>query len=160
MILSSEKCKELIDSAEEKNSWQVRKFGSSVSYQTTSCKIDTELDLILREYCAQELKINIIKTSLNILKYEVGDLFGRHKDQDKNIPGQTWLFNINVRLNDDYEGGEFFLNDSPYHQPVGKFYHYKSSEYHEVKKITKGVRYSGLFYIEFDNVKDKKRTIL
>jgi tetratricopeptide (TPR) repeat protein len=39
------------------------------------------------------------------------------------------------------------LNDKLFVAEVGDVYHYKSTEYHEVKPITGGIRYTGLFYI-------------
>ena len=160
MIISKEKCLEIIKKVELDSKWESRKFKKTISYQTTFFPIDIELETQFKDYCKNNLKLDVLDVNLNVLKYEVGDVFARHIDQDPNIEKNSdWLYNINFRLNDDYEGGEFYLNDELFHKPVGEVYHYKSTEYHEVKPITKGIRYSALFYVTFRNTKNEKSII-
>ena len=154
MNLSNKHCNYLIDISETKN-WKT--YDTKVHrYQVTNFELDNEIKDIIVSYCKDILKLEISTVNVGIIKYEKDSFFGRHQDRlSESEFNKDFLYNINVRLNDDYKGGEFYLNDSPYHKPVGEIYHYKSSQYHEVKKITEGVRYTAIFYIrERDVIKD------
>lgn len=157
MKISKEKCLEIIQQVELKSKWETRRFKKTVSYKTTSFPLDLELENKFKNYCKTNLNLDVLTVKLNVLKYEVNDMFARHIDQNPNIEENSdWLYNINFRLNDDYQGGDFYLNDKLFNKPVGEIYHYKSTEYHEVKPIIKGIRYSALFYVAFRNTKNEK----
>lgn len=155
MKLSQEQCKFLIDLAESGSKQLIRmRNGTITRYQTVYYTIDGgELKDMITQYCMENLNLDVEVVNVGILKYEVGDSFERHIDYGGTHHTSDFIYNINVLLNDEYEGGEFYLNDTHYPKPVGEVYHYKSNEYHEVKKITKGVRYSALFYIRHRDLK-------
>lgn len=154
MNLSDKWCRYLIDIAETKN-WKTHNT-KTYHYQVAHFELDNEIKDIIVSYCKDILKLEISTVNVGIIKYEKDSYFARHQDRlSQSKFNKDFLYNINVRLNDDYKGGEFYLNDSLYHKPVGEIYHYKSSQYHEVKKITEGVRYTAIFYIrERDVIKD------
>lgn len=117
--------------------------------------IPTDIRNIIIDYCKTNLKLEISKINCQIIKYEEGGFFKKHQDRVAQTKNTDWLWNLNIRLNDDYEGGEFYLENSLYHKPIGKIYHYKSSDWHEVKKVTKGIRYIAAIYItEKDVIND------
>ena len=148
MTFSLSKCNELIQLSEKKSQWTIVHVEGRRSYKACSIDLDLDLQNDIKHYCKSNLGLNIKNVNTIILKYEVNDFFERHIDHDRYIEfNKDFLYNINVRLNDDFEGGEFWLNDSPHHRSVGEVYHYKSTEWHEVKKVTSGVRYTALFYL-------------
>jgi hypothetical protein len=69
---------------------------------------------------------------------------------------------VNVVLNDDFEGGEFWLDDNLLeNNKPGMVYYYDSLQWNEVKEINNGVRYSILCYVRerYFIIKEKKSLI-
>jgi predicted 2-oxoglutarate/Fe(II)-dependent dioxygenase YbiX len=155
--LSIEQCKNLINTAESIG-WKPE-ITKLHNYKVVTFEVNDEIKDIITSYCENNLNLEIKKVNVGIMKYEKDCFFERHIDRySESESNHDFLYNINVRLNDDYKGGEFYLNDSPYQKPVGEIYHYKSTEYHEVKRITEGIRYTAIFYIrERDVIKDKSK---
>jgi predicted 2-oxoglutarate/Fe(II)-dependent dioxygenase YbiX len=154
MKISDNHCRYLIELSESKNLWKRVKINGS--YYSTLFEVeDGEIKNLIIQYCGEYLNLDISTVNVGILKYVEGDLIQKHVD-----PG--FIYNINILLNDDYEGGEFYLNNQPYLKPMGEIYHYKSSEYHEVKKVKRGIRYCALFYIRYWDIKnwEKLKTII
>ena len=65
-------------------------------------------------------------------------------------------------LNDEFEGGEFYLNDTKLEgNTPGIAYTYNSFEFHEVKPVTSGIRYSMLCYVrERDFITKEKKSLI
>jgi len=152
-------CNEIIDYAENitLNEWDRierknnRYFIKEISEFSTPQKV-------FKEYINENLsKYKIDNFEVYILKYINGDFFGRHMDKTKFHTTFTHgaIANINTRLNDDYIGGDFYLNDLVYNKPVGELYNYDSDVYHEVKPIINGIRYSLLCLLRFRNITKK-----
>lgn len=163
MKISNSHCRYLIELSESKNLWKRVKTGGS--YYSTLFEVeDGEIKDLIIQYCSEYLNLDISTINVGILKYIEGDLIQKHIDSGSatNSLSRDFIYNINILLNDDYEGGEFYLNDKPYLKPMGEIYHYKSSEYHEVKKVKRGVRYCALFYIRYRDIKNwgKLKTII
>jgi len=163
MNLSHTQCKRLIDLAESKNKWDRIRGGSKTSYRTSIIELqDRDVINRIEEYCKDRLKLNKVCSKIAIIKYLPGDNIQRHIDagtdfEDKSDFVSSAVYNINIRLNDEFEGGDFFLDDKLYAKPVGKIYHYDSDVYHEVKVVTKGVRYIALVTIsQSDIMKETK----
>jgi predicted 2-oxoglutarate/Fe(II)-dependent dioxygenase YbiX len=97
-----------------------------------------------------------------VMKYEVGDFVEEHRDSLWMCQSNYWKPNTNQRakdlmvipLNDDYEGGEFTVNGTEIKQEVGSVIQFPQSGIpgfrprpkHGVKKVTKGTRYSMVFW--------------
>lgn len=164
MYLSSEQCSRLIELAESKNQWSRIRGGSRTSYRTVTIQVqDQAIISNFKSYCLEVLDVDIAPSKVAIIKYNPGDSIQRHidmgtdfKDPDKFT--RDALYNINIRLNEGYTGGEFILDDKPFYKPVGEIYHYKSNVYHEVKKVTSGVRYVALISISQEDVNGKDIT--
>lgn len=158
MHLSQSQCKRLIDLAENKNKWDRIRGGSKTSYRTSIIELqDRDIVSKIEDYCKDGLKINKVCSKIAIIKYIPGDSIQRHTDagtdfKDKSDFVSSAVYNINIRLNDEFEGGDFFLDDKLYFKPVGEIYHYDSDVYHEVKEISKGVRYIALVTISQKDV--------
>ena len=86
---------------------------------------------------------NALRFSHNyrIMKYETGASIHPHSDHEPGIYGS-----ISFNLNDDYEGGEFSYFNGNYNVQLGKgdalIFPADFFWVHEVKPVTKGVRYS------------------
>jgi len=144
-LFTKNECNEIISFCENENSW--KKITNGVSYQIFIFKPDESISNKIIKYSSEILGLSILTVNLAVIKYSVGDYFPRHTDRAGNGFNRDFLYNINLKLNDDYEGGDFFLNDKLFKAEVGDVYHYKSTEFHEVKSVIRGVRYGALFYI-------------
>lgn len=145
-LFTKNECDEIISFSENQNRWKEVNDGGiyKIVFFTPNEYISNEII----EYGKEILGLSILNVNMAVIKYLEGDCFPRHIDRDKNYElNRDFLYNINLKLNDEYEGGEFFLKDNLFYAEVGDVYHYKSTEFHEVKPITKGIRYTGLFYI-------------
>ena len=60
-------------------------------------------------------------------------------------------------LYEDFEGGEFIINDKKLDTPIGSIFTFGRNEMHEVKPVTKGTRYSLHFVV---NKPKPKKTLL
>ena len=163
MNLSKEQCQHIIDLSETSGVWKRIRFSPNTSYRTVSVDLGgNDIKDLISEYCKRYLNLKVINVNLRVIKYLPGDAFDRHRDDGGNKFSEDFMYNINVILNNEYEGGEFFLNDVPHIRPMGEIYHYKSNEYHGVTEITKGVRYSALFYVRYRDIQKEsiKKTLL
>lgn len=161
MNLSKEQCQCLIDLAESTYGWNSIKWGKT-SYEIApfnNFEID-DITNIIKEYCIENINLEVDNINICVLRYKKGCGFERHIDYGQGKFTGDYLYNINVILNDEFEGGQFWLDDKPLKKEVGEIYHYKSNQYHEVKKVTSGIRYSCLFYVRYRDIKDKKKTII
>lgn len=144
-LFTKNECDQIILFSENMNQWKT--ITNEVSYKIFFFEPNESVSMKIMEYAKQVLGLSIMTVNLAVLKYVEGDYFPRHTDRLGKGFNRDFLYNINLKLNDEYEGGEFFLNDNLFTAEVGDVYHYKSTEFHEVKPITKGTRYSGLFYL-------------
>jgi hypothetical protein len=110
-----------------------------------------------------EFSFNVHNANLYILKYLPGFKFSRHFDRHltKEL-NRDFIYNVNVILNDDFEGGEFWLDDNLLeNNKPGMVYYYDSLQWHEVKEIKNGVRYSILCYVrERDFITKEKKSLI
>jgi hypothetical protein len=144
-LFTKNECNEIISFSENENQWKKKTDG--VSYQIFIFKPNEFISDKIMKYAKEILGLSILTVNLAVLKYIEGGYFPRHTDRSETAFNRDFLYNINLKLNDEYEGGEFLLNDNVFLADVGDVYHYKSTEFHEVKPITKGTRYTGLFYL-------------
>jgi hypothetical protein len=145
-LFTKNECDEIISFSENQNRWKEVNDGGI--YKIVFFTPNEYISNKIIEYGKEILGLSILNVNMAVIKYLEGDCFPRHIDRDKNYElNRDFLYNVNLKLNDEYEGGEFFLKDNLFYAEVGDVYHYKSTEFHEVKPITKGIRYTGLFYI-------------
>jgi len=157
MKFSNLECSEIIDYAESStvHEWGRREFKS----KKHSIKNISEFGIpqrVFKEYINEKFsKYKIDDFEVHILKYIAGDFFGRHMDKMKTEFTYGAISNINTRLNDDYTGGDFYLNDLVYNKPIGEIYNYDSDVFHEVKPIINGIRYTLLCLLRVRNIVQK-----
>ena len=92
-------------------------------------------------------KIYSYPPEIYIMQYDEGDLFSQHTDDIKER-----IYVMGIQLSDDYEGGDyiFYEKEGPItvDKNVGNCYITSALLSHEVKKITKGVRYSLVAFVD------------
>lgn len=108
--------------------------------------------------------VNNISTC-QLYKYETGDMFKKHIDLAIDYPKRR--YNLGVNLNEDFEGGEYYCwaenieDDTIQTIPknAGTICVYHSRQLHEIKEITKGVRWSLVIKITSDMINEKQTII-
>jgi len=148
-LFSKNECNEIINISESLNAWGYKK-SNNYSFSRCFFSLPFNLENKLINYCTNSLNLSLKekKLSFAVLKYQSNDFFGRHMDRyDTTDFNRDFIYNINIKLNDEYTGGEFFYLDKKFNSNVGDIYHYNSTHYHEVKNIKTGIRYTGLCYI-------------
>lgn len=117
-------------------------------------KINKIVEEVFKIYSKKFPLVQLSKSSLvRYNKYNIGSNMNLHVDHihslfdgiNKGIPIITALF----LLNDNFEGGEFYMHGRDYNLKAGECIVFPSSFMypHEVKKITKGVRYSASIWM-------------
>ena len=146
-VFTKEQCNLLIETAEKLNRWIYTESKDS-QYYLSGFDSDGDIKNIIINYCKEELGITLVNVKVAILKYQEGGFFHKHQDVDPSSEfNKDFVYNINAILNDNYQGGEFMVDDKIFKRGVGEIYHYRSDRFHEVKSVTSGVRYVALFYI-------------
>lgn len=133
-----------------------RKDGSSFtlrynkSNKASYCVIE---DSKVLDFILQKVKhLDIIKIpSLKIMKYEEGDVLPPHKDFGS-YGAVTNYKTLAIQLTDEteYEGGDLCIWGEPQERTLGSYSIFLRTEEHEVTKVTKGTRYSGVLFLGED----------
>lgn len=166
-IFTEDECRNILNSLDNVE-W--KRFNHNIKEENFVC------DYYLIEYNENEFVTNAFKNIINssfsfkvdtvnifLLKYLTGGSFGRHTDRKSSSEHhKDYIYNINVLLNDEFEGGEFYLNDTKLEgNTPGIAYTYNSFEFHEVKPVTSGIRYSMLCYVrERDFITKEKKSLI
>ena len=111
-------------------------------------RIKVSFEKVINNY-QKENKYCIIKntTPFRINRYSVGGFMSEHCDNIHHSHGQTYGYpqlTSLLFLNDDYEGGEFLVNNLSYPKKKGSAIVFPSNFMypHQVSEITKGTRWS------------------
>ena len=102
---------------------------------------------LISEFLKDEYPNNKINEGNYFYAHEffTGGKFTKHVDRERQ---NDWAIIIGAKLNDDFEGGEFWLDDKLLEGNTrGMAYYYDSTQWHEVKPIKSGTRYSMLCYV-------------
>jgi hypothetical protein len=78
--------------------------------------------------------------SATCFKYHTNSIFEEHIDTLDFMEFRP-IYNVNVVLNDDFDGGKFFINKVEYDTQAGYIYKYPSSNSHGVTRVNNGIRY-------------------
>lgn len=109
----------------------------------------------------KQFDINSLSIECNIVKYEVGSFFSKHRDttlyqnQNNNINNivehrkQTLIIQLSDEL--DYKGGELIIKNKAASKKIGNTILFDSRLIHEVTELTEGTRYSFVGWITEDN---------
>lgn len=144
------------------NSKNVERPRENISYTYYNIYKNEKVEWIfnrITDYLFYEKNIEVIEPFdiIHLHKYLSGNKFERHSD----IYYPNQILNVGVCLNDDYEGGDFILYNPTQLIPKkeGLIYSFKNTTEHEVKEITKGIRYSLIIFLYKDNLKLKNNLI-
>jgi len=105
-----------------------------------------------------DTKIIKLKQDIHFHYYCEGDFFGRHNDNVNNR-----VYGVGVLLNDDFNGGDFKFYDNEnivINKEVGNTYIFHVSTDHEVKHISRGERFTLLWFLEGENIKQKLKHMI
>ena len=154
-LFTPDECDYIISHIESIDNW--KRVDEGGGYYHTYLEFDWVSSRFI-DYIKKTEKIEISESKfVKCLKYEVGDFFEPHKDFHPNLNFyKTFMFNINILLNDDFGGGDFLLNGEIYPKQRGWAYYYSSNELHEVREVTNGVRYSILYGVFSDGINRSK----
>jgi hypothetical protein len=167
---TKEECNTIIDLSLELegtnrdvNSKNIERPSENISYTYYNIYKNKKVEWIfdrITDYLAHEKNIEVIKPFdiIHLHKYLVGNKFNRHRD----IYYPNQVLNVGVCLNDDYDGGDFILYNPTQLIPKkeGFIYSFKNTTEHEVKEITKGIRYSLITFLYKDNLKNNNKNLL
>jgi predicted 2-oxoglutarate/Fe(II)-dependent dioxygenase YbiX len=161
LYLTEKECKDLIWHAEKLKNW-FRREQNSTRYWRVVFEPTEVFSKKIKNYCRNIMGFDVNVVNVAVIKYEEGDGFPVHRDGITDSIHGKLIYNINVLLNNDFEGGDVMIDGNKIDNDVGKIYHYDSRTLHGVSKITKGIRYLALFYLrdqDIINYKIKKSII-
>ena len=114
----------------------------------------------LKDFVEKETNIEIrtIKKTIHFHKFTKGDWFGKHNDiRDDRV------FAVGVLLNDGFDGGNFKLYDSNetiINKLTGNTYIFDVKIDHEITPILEGERYSLLWFLEKEHIKQQTNKLI
>ena len=167
-LLSPDDCDHVLSFWDEKTSTKSTKYMSKKIDEVNTINLLTRAkgrysDISnpnLNEFLLTKLRpigvINLPET-VKILKYSEGDYFEPHHDFHFYGKGHVYKTLV-IQLTDPntYSGGDFFVKDYPKSRFRGDYALFLSSEIHEVKKVTRGTRFSlTIFFEEADFIPTK-----
>ena len=100
---------------------------------------------------------------ITFLIYEEGDFFGLHTDDVLQYGSnkKKILYTGGYLLNEDFEGGEFIIDNIKNEAKIGELFLFERYLKHEVLMVNEGVRYSLHFAVETNNPNKKiKKSII
>lgn len=157
-LFTKEECNEILYILSKYNLVQVASNGDSYKIQ----KIEKTYWFYERmvEWVKKELNLDLKEPGVVVLKYEEGDSMALHIDKGEGKKHhQDFVWNVNLILNDEYEGGCFVLDGKEYKEPAGSIYYYPSDKLHGVTEITSGERYILVMYVRQRDIKLNKNLI-
>tara|TARA_B100000925_G_scaffold257097_1_gene211289 strand:+ start:273 stop:791 length:519 start_codon:yes stop_codon:yes gene_type:complete len=110
-------------------------------------------------------KYNIISLPnyFNILKYDIGQEFKKHKDIGLNSSTNQRYKTLIIQLSENYKGGELIIWDNDDEivcdTTIGNMILFPSKLYHQAKPVLEGVRYSMVYFLKKHNFKIKESII-
>ena len=104
--------------------------------------------------------INISSQTLSIIQYVEGDYFGKHRDLSRSEYGASYkTCVIQLSAETEYGGGELCIEDIPQTKTQGSVILFPSQKEHEVKKVTRGTRYSLTIFLKEQDFNIPKTTL-
>lgn len=90
---------------------------------------------------------------LQLTKYEENDRYDWHQDEsewfpNKRVDSRIRKISFTLLLNDDFEGGDFFLINQVVPMKTGQMIFFHADDWHQVSEITKGERNSLVGWVQ------------
>ena len=160
VILTSDECQSIIDMNRGFSRSGVASLHNTYenSYRTSSESLTKTTDGIRLLLLPKLSKYNIISLPnyFNILKYDIGQEFKKHRDigngiKDSNKRYKTLI--IQLSNFDDYEGGDLIVwsNDevtkTVCDKKIGNMILFPSKSLHQAKPVVSGTRYVMIFFL-------------
>lgn len=160
IIFDKHDCEKIIQQVEvDCTAWNYydRKYESqSLNYSDNTKWIFDRLKVFFEE--ETNIEIYNIKKNIHFHKYVKDDWFGIHNDEK-----YSRLYAVGVLLNDNFFGGDFKLHQDKevyISKKIGNGYIFDVRISHEITKIIEGERYSLLWFLENNNLKFHKKSLL
>lgn len=104
----------------------------------------------------KEIGVNSISLGIHGIHYPEGCFFKRHSD------GLVIHKTLVIQLSDakDYEGGELVVENIITSKELGNVILFPAQLIHEVKKVTRGERYSLVAFLSLEDMGIKEKTII
>lgn len=162
-LFTKDECKDILsDILKNYESFYItRKFETdNSSYHKIEITEKTWYYYKIKNWISQELNLGEIEGYLTLFYYEKGDRFPIHVDRIQHTDFyHDAIYNVNVMLNEDYDGGEFILENVEHKKPAGEIYYYESTKPHGVKMVKSGIKYTLIYFIRQRDLKDRKKII-
>lgn len=160
ILFTTDECNSIVwDNTRDIVEWDRfdRKYNShSLNYSTETTWI---FDRLVQFFESKtKIKIKKLKEEIHFHNFKTGDWFGKHNDERENR-----IYAVGVMLNDDFEGGDFKLyNDDEVtlEKVSGNAYVFDTKITHEITPITKGNRYSLLWFLQYEHIKLKPNKLI
>lgn len=138
MDLTQEECQALIDAEHDWETSTLRSNLGGFRDDTLDYRTFKEAPVVVLGKTDKRILKEIIT------KYEVNDFCKAHRDNQWPLIKEGWVARYVwiTPLNDDYEGGELYVDSEVVKQEVGKTIRFNCRIPHAISKITKGTRYS------------------
>ena len=161
MILSPEQCLEMISWNKIYNSSNVRTspvcgcgqgmHKSKLDYNIAEVPRNEQTQWFfdfIHQFLLEDYPNNTLNEGKFFYSHEFfeGGKFTKHRDKDRNI---TWKLIVGATLNSEFEGGKLltYNPDGELASRQGELYKMDSEILHEVTEVTKGTRYSFVYFI-------------
>lgn len=173
MIFTEKECNEIISWGPEFDIMNVRNcydvcepkglYKSRLDYEIAEVKRTDKTQWVfdkISEYLKPQYPNNKVnkRKYFYLNKFGHGQRFTKHIDKDRY---NEWVLVVGATLNDGFEGGKLlaYNPDKEFATKRGELYTMDASILHEVTEITKGVRYSFVFFIEHKDLGLTKQII-
>ena len=154
ILFSKEECDYIINL--QKENLQIWDIANNRNYTSESIYLNNENKHIfekLNNFVEKNTDANIlsIKNEAHFHTYKLGSYFAKHKD-NRNLR----VYSVGIILNESFEGGDLIIynnnSEIKINNKIGNAFFFESKFKHEVTPITKGVRFSLIYFLETENV--------
>lgn len=99
-----------------------------------------------------------LKKEIHFHTYNKGDWFGKHNDtRDRRV------YSVGALLNSDFDGGDFKIytpQETTLTKNAGNAYVFDVTYEHEITRITNGIKYSIIWFVQDNHIKIKQLSII
>ncbi len=167
IILTPNQCESIINMNDGFNpSKVIRNSEVVVALGRTSSesKVDTseEIKSILLPKLSK-YGVNDLPNTFNLLKYEAGQEFKKHKDVGADIHTNKRYKTLIIQLSENYKGGELVVwngdDEIICDTTIGNMILFPSELYHQAKVLKEGIRYVMVFFLKRKHLGIRKSII-
>lgn len=166
IILTSDECQSIIDMNQgfSRGGYSISSSNKLYSSHNTSYQSRIETSEAINQLLLPKLSKYDIKSlppQFNLLKYEVGHQFKKHKDiSERNKHRVKTLI---IQLSDGYKGGELIIWDKEERicdKEKGNMILFPSKWLHEARPVLEGIRYSMVYFLRGENFGEVHKSII